>query len=380
VKRSKFTDEQIAFALKQAELGIAVAEVCRKMGISDATFYKWRAKYAGVGSSELRRLRQLAEENRKLKQIVAELSLDKAMLQAVVAKSSLRPSQRRDLVPELMQRFGCSQRNALRIVGLSFSTCRYESRRRDEAALKMRIKEITDTRVHYGYRRVHVMLRREGHQDNVKRVYRLYRAEGLSLRLKRPRRNKAAKLRQPKQIACAINEVWSMDFVADALFDGRKLRMLAVVDCYTRECLAIDVGQSLKGEDVVNTLNRICAERGLPRAIKTDNGSEFISKVMDKWAYERRVELDFSRPGKPTDNARVESFNGRLHQECLNAHWFLSMDDARDKIAAWRTDYNESRPHSALDWATPAEFARNCRLEPAIAIPEEPEVATSERY
>ena len=266
-----------------------------------------------------------------------------------------------------MQRFGCSQRNALRIVGMSCSTYRYESRRRDETALKMRIKEITDTRVHYGYRRVHVMLRREGHQDNVKRVYRLYRAEGLSLRLKRPRRNKAAKLRQPKQIAFGINEVWSMDFVADALFDGRRLRMLTVVDCYTRECLAIDVGQSLKGEDVVSTLNRICAERGLPRAIKTDNGSEFISKAMDKWAYERRVELDFSRPGKPTDNARVESFNGRLRQECLNAHWFLSMDDARGKIAAWRTYYNESRPHSALDWSTPAEFARNCRLEPAIA-------------
>ena len=244
----------------------------------------------------------------------------------------------------------------------------------------MRIKEITDTRVHYGYRRVHVMLRREGHADNVKRVYRLYRAEGLSLRLKRPRRNKAAKLRQPEQFAFAINEVWSMDFVADALFDGRKLRMLTVVDCYTRECLAIDVGQRLKGEDVVNTLNRICAERGLPRAIKTDNGSEFISKIMDKWAYERRVELDFSRPGKPTDNARVESFNGRLRQECLNAHWFLSMENARDKIAAWRTYYNESRPHSALDWATPAEFARNCRLEPAIAIPEKPEVPTSERY
>jgi len=242
--------------------------------------------------------------------------------------------QRRDLVPELMQRFGCSQRKSLRIVGMSCSTYRYESRRCDETALKMRIKEIPDTRLHYGYRRVHVMLRREGYADNVMRVYRLYRVEGLSLRLKRPRRNKAAKLRQPRKIAFAINEVWSMDFVADALFDGRKLRMLTVVDCCIRECLAIDVGQSLKGEDVLHALNRICAERGLPKAIKTDNRSEFISKVMDKWAYEQRVEFDFSRPGKPTDNARVESFNGRLRQECLNAHWFLSMDDAKGKIAA----------------------------------------------
>lgn len=279
-----------------------------------------------------------------------------------------------------MQRFDCSQRNALRVVGMSCSTYRYESRRRDETALKMRIKEITDTRVHYRYRRVHVMLRREGHQDNVKRVYRLYREQGLSLRLKRPRRNKAAKWRQPKQICTAINELWSMDFVADALFDGRKLRMLTIVDCYTRECLAIEIGQSLKGEDVVEALSKVCAERAVPQAIKTDNGSEFTSKAMDKWAYERGVELDFSRPGKPTDNARVESFNGRLRQECLNAHWFLSMDDARTKIAAWRTYYNESRPHSALEWATPAEFARRCRLQPATAIFEEPEVPTSERY
>lgn len=151
------------------------------------------------------------------------------------------------------------------------------------------------------------MLRRVALPDNVKRVYRLYRAAGLSLRLKRPRRNEAAKLRQPTQLACAINEVWSMDFVGDVLFDGRKLRMLTVLDCYTRECLAIDVGQSLKGDDVVNTLNRICAVRCLPKAIKTDNGSEFISKLIDKCAYERHVELDFSRPGKPTDNARVET-------------------------------------------------------------------------
>ncbi len=215
---------------------------------------------------------------------------------------------------------------------------------RDTTTLKLRIKEITQTRVHCGYRRVHLMLRREGHRDNVKHVYRLYPEKGLSLRLRRPRRNKAAKLRQPIQLAWAINKIWSMNFVANALFDGRKLRMLTVVDCYTRECLAIDVGQSLKGEDVAESLNRICAKRGLPKMIKTDNGSEFISKVMDKWAYERGVELDFSRPGKPTDNARVESFNGRLRQECLNANWFMSLEDARAKIAAWRTYYNESRP------------------------------------
>jgi putative transposase len=279
-----------------------------------------------------------------------------------------------------MQRFGCSQRQVLRIVRMSASTYLYVSQRKDESVLKARIKEITDTRVHYGYRRVHVMLRREGHMDNVKRVYRLYREEGLSLRLKRPRRNKAAQRRQPKQLAHAINEIWSMDFVADALFDGRKLRMLTVVDLFTRECLAIDVGQSLKGEDVVRVLTAITYARGVPRTIKSDNGSEFISKVMDKWAYGRGVELDSCRPGKPTDNANVESFNGRLRQECLNASWFMSLDDTRGKIEAWRQYYNESRPHSSLDWTTPAEFARRCRQLPATKISEEPEISTSERY
>jgi len=237
----------------------------------------------------------------------------------------------------------------------------YRSHRRDDTVVRQRIKEIATTRVHYGYQRVYVMLRREGFKDNHKRVRRIYREQGLSLRSKRPKRNKSAALRQPKQTVTAINQIWSMDFVADALFDGRKLRTLTVVDNYTRESLAIDVGQSLKGEDVVMTLSRIVTTRGLPATIKVDNGSEFISKVMDKWAYENGVEIDFSRPGRPTDNAKIESFNGRFRQECLNQHWFLSLEDARTKIEAWRTDYNESRPHSALGWQTPAEFARQAR-------------------
>jgi putative transposase len=255
----------------------------------------------------------------------------------------------------------------------------YKSRARDSSMLLMRIREIAATRVHYGYRRVHVMLQREGFKDNHKRVYRLYREEGLSLRLKRPKRNKSARLRQPKHEVTAINQIWSMDFVADALFDGRRLRALTVVDNYTRESLAIEVGQSLKGEDVVNTLNRIATKRGLPSIIKVDNGSEFISKVMDKWAYECGIELDFSRPGKPTDNAKVESFNGRLRQECLNAHWFLSLEDARRKIDEWRQYYNETRPHSALQWATPAEFARQARKNALSGRPKEPEFSILDR-
>jgi putative transposase len=266
------------------------------------------------------------------------------------------------------------------VLSISRSVYFYKSIARDSTALLMRIREITTVRVHYGYRRVHVLLKREGWSDNHKRVYRLYRAEGLSLRHKRPRRNKSARLRQPICTASAPNEIWSMDFVSDALFDGRRLRALTIVDNYTREALAIEVGQSLKGEDVVRTLDRIRADRGVPGAIKVDNGSEFISKAMDHWAYEHQVELDFSRPGKPTDNAKIESFNGRLRQECLNAHWFLSLEDARRKIEAWRRDYNEVRPHTALQWATPAEFARRSGLQPATAGSQKPEISTSDRF
>jgi putative transposase len=277
-----------------------------------------------------------------------------------------------------MERFGASMRKACAVIKLSRVVYLYKSNARDNSALVMRMKEITQTRVHYGYRRVHVMLRREGFRDNHKRVYRLYREQGWSLRQKRPKRNKAAQLRQPKKLALHINQIWSMDFVADNLFDGRKLRMLTVVDCYTRESLDIHVDQSLKGEDVVRVLNNIVAIRGKPMTIKTDNGSEFISKVMDKWAYERGIELDFSRPGKPTDNAMVESFNGRLRQECLNEHWFMSLQDARHKIEAWRSFYNEERPHSALDWKTPKEFALKNGSKPCLQNNKEPDLLTSE--
>ncbi len=267
-------------------------------------------------------------------------------------------------------------RKACAAIEISREVYLYRSVGRDNTALVMRMKEITHTRVHYGYRRVHVMLRREGFKDNHKRVYRLYKEQGMSLRHKRPRRNKAAQLRQPKAIAQQINQIWSMDFVADNLFDGRKLRMLTVVDCFSRESLSIHVGQSLKGEDVVRVLDAIVNERGKPQTIKSDNGSEFISKAMDKWAYERGVELDFSRPGKPTDNAMVESFNGRLRQECLNEHWFMSLEDARDKIEGWRRHYNESRPHSALNWRTPEEFVKEMRAKPDLS---QPEIPTSKR-
>jgi putative transposase len=229
----------------------------------------------------------------------------------------------------------------------------------------MRIRDIAQTRMRYGYYRVYFLLRREGCVVNHKRIYRLYREDGLSLGLKRPRRHISAVQWERQPAATAANELWAMDFVSDALFDGRRLRALTVVHAFTCEALAIEVAQGIKREQVVEAMTRIATVRGAPRAIRVDNGPEFILKVLDRWAYENSVKLEFSRPGKPTDNAFVESFNGRLRDECLNTHWFLSLDDTRSKIQAWRRDYNECRPHTSLGWKTPAEFASSAGVNPA---------------
>ena len=251
-----------------------------------------------------------------------------------------------------------SIRRACRALPVERSTYHYRSRRTGQAVLTKRIKEIAQTRVRYGYRRIHVLLQREGWSVNAKRVWRLYREEGLQLRNKSPKRRVKAKLRDDRSAATAANQVWAMDFVHDQLFDGRKIRALTVIDTFTRLSPTIEVRQNWRGSDVVAALDRAAAELGYPKTIRLDNGPEFISKDLDLWAFVHDVTLDFSRPGKPTDNAFIESFNGKFRSECLNANWFLSLDEARQKCEAWRRDYNEVRPHSAIGNQVPAALHR----------------------
>jgi putative transposase len=265
------------------------------------------------------------------------------------------------LVRHLLDAYQVSERRACKVAKVHRSLFRYQSQADDQAFLRKRIREIAAVRVRYGYLRIHVLLRREGWHVNHKRVYRLYCLEGLHLRHKRPRRHVSAAHRVERPLAGQPNESWSMDFVSDALFDGRRLRALTVIDNFTRESLAIEVDQGITGKQVVAVLEQVSQPRGLPERIFLDNGPEFVSKALDLWAYEHGVTLDFSRPGKPTDNAMIESFNGRFRDECLNVNWFLSLEDAKSKIEAWRLDYNDSRPHSSLGDQTPREFAR-CHL------------------
>lgn len=191
---------------------------------------------------------------------------------------------------------------------------------------------------------------------NPKRIYRLYRYQGLQMRLKPPRRRVSIKVRKEPVPAYKKNACWSMDFVTDELFNGRRIRILTIVDNFTRENLCARAKTHFKGVDVAEALEEVIKIHGAPESIKVDNGPEFISKEVDLWAYSRGVKLDFSRPGKPTDNAFIDSFNGRFRQECLNQPWFLSMEDATSKIEEWRTDYNEVRPHSSLGGRSPKEF------------------------
>jgi putative transposase len=249
------------------------------------------------------------------------------------------------------------RRRACGLACLNRSTLYYKHRGRDWRALLLRMKELALARPRYGYRRLQILLRREGFHANHKVVHRLYQQEGLGLRTKR-RRKHVARTRVPLPMPSRPNERWSIDFVSDALADGSRFRALTVIDNYSRECLAIEVARSLPSHAVIAVLSRIVTERGKPLAITLDNGTEFTSNVFDAWAYEQRIALDFIQPGKPVQNAFVESFNGSFRDECLNAHWFTSLDDARTVIAAWRDDYNSQRPHSALDDLAPMQYVQ----------------------
>ncbi len=281
--------------------------------------------------------------------------------------------RKRKVADRLRAAYQVSTRRACDVVLLARSSYHYRSIADGQDQLRIRIRDIAQARVHYGYRRVTIQLRREGWCVNHKRVYRLYTEQCLAMKRAKPRRSRGSKRRSDRPKATGVNQVWAMDFVADQLFDGKRIRVLTLIDTYSRECLALTVGQSLKGADVVRVLEGIRRRRGVPQTICVDNGSEFVSKVMDLWSYSQGVRLDFSRPGKPTDNAMIESFNSRFRQECLNEHWFLSLADAREIIEAWRMDYNRERPHSALGNLTPQAFARTAprlRKAPLSSAPE----------
>lgn len=262
----------------------------------------------------------------------------------------------------LIAAYKIDTRRACRLLKMHRSMFYYKSHSRDQQALlRIRLRDLAAVHVRYGYMRLCVLLRREGWKVNHKRIYRIYTEEGLAVRTKK-RKKLVSKVRVARPVATNPNERWSMDFVSDSLHDGRRFRDLTLVDQFSRESPAIEVGRSIPGSQVVAVLERLAITTGLPKIITVDNGPEFTGRALDEWAHRNGIKLDYSRPGKPTDNAYIESFNGRLRQECLDQHWFSSLEDAKIKIETWRIDYNEQRPHSSLGDQTPRAYAKNWQL------------------
>jgi putative transposase len=277
-------------------------------------------------------------------------------------------SARRAAVVEARTRHaGVSERHACVLVGCALSSQRYRSRRPPQAELRARLHALALERVRWGYRRLHLLLRREGQVVNLKRVYRLYREEGLAVR--RRKRKRVAVARAPQAAPTRLHECWTMDFMSDVLVGGRRYRILNVVERLSRAALASEVDTSLPAARVIGALEEIALVHGYPERIVVDNGSEFRSMALDAWAYAHGVALEFIQPGKPIQNAVIESFNGRMRDELLNQHWWRTLEEARGAVAAYREDYNHVRPHSALGNRTPEEFAATLRsLDSRVAV------------
>ena len=254
----------------------------------------------------------------------------------------------------LLSKYAASERRVCGLMGMAVSSYRYEKQRRDEP-LRTKLVELAREKPRFGYRRLHVLLRRSGERVNHKRLHRIYCEAGL--RIRRKKRKHCVREGKPLVVRTAANQEWALDFAHDAVACGPAIRVLSVVDAYTRECLALEVDTSFASRRVTRVLEAIVAERGVPQAIRCDNGPELTSRHFLAWCVERQIELLHIQPGKPTQNARIESFHGRLRDECLTVSWFQNLFDARRKIAAWRKEYNEERPHSSLGYKTPREFA-----------------------
>ncbi|WP_163957038.1 IS3 family transposase [Sphingomonas insulae] len=356
MKRKQFSEEQIIGILKEAEAGAVVTELCRKHGMSSATYYAWKAKFGGLEVSDAKRLRSLEEENARLKRLLADTMLDNAGLKDLLSKKLVTPAAKRQAVAHLQATLGMSERRACAVVGADRTSMRYRSCRADDGDLRSRLRELAQQRRRFGYRRLHILLRRDGITINRKKTQRLYREEGLTVRRRKGRR-RAGGARAPAPVLALPNQRWSLDFVHDQLVTGRRFRVLNIVDDVTRECLRAVVDTSISGRRVVRELTDLIAERGRPKMIVSDNGTELTSNAVLAWSSDAGVEWHYIAPGKPTQNGFVESFNGRMRDELLNETLFFTVRQARSILARWVDDYNTERPHSSLGYATPAAFA-----------------------
>ncbi|MBS4730541.1 IS3 family transposase [Mycobacterium sp. SM1] len=363
-KRRRHTPDQIIRKLAEGNkllgAGQELSEVCRHLQIAESTWHRWVAQYGGMKASDAKRLKELEAENARLKKMVANQALDIDMLKEIFGGKLLTPNRKRSAVTMLRERFGVSERRACTVVGIHRSTMRLQPAPipDEEAELGAWLRKFSTDRPRWGWRRAAKMARRAGWTANNKRIRRLWREEGLRVVQRRKKKRLTG-------IGVAVgamspirpNVIWAMDFQFDTTADGRTLKMLNVIDEFTREALAIEVDRAIDADGVVDVLDRLALQRGAPCYVRFDNGPEFIAHAVNDWCRFNGTGSLFIDPGSPWQNAWIESFNGRLRDELLNSWRFDSLLEARVIIEDWRRDYNANRPHSAHGELTPAEFA-----------------------
>ncbi|WP_139834154.1 IS3 family transposase [Marivita cryptomonadis] len=359
MKKTRFTEAQIMGVLRQMEGGVPAAELCREHGMSSATLYKWRAKYGGMDASLISEMKAMAEENRRLKRMYADVSMQNDLLKEAPGKKVTGPAQRRELAVKAVAMKGVSIALACRAFGVSETCYRYSPKLDDEnEQIADLLLGLTKAKKTWGFGLCFLYLRNvQGHGWNHKRVYRIYRELELNLRIK-PR--KRLKREKPDELAVpeAPNEVWSMDFMADRLGDGRQFRLLNVLDDFNREGLGIEVDFSLPAERVVRALNRIIEWRGPPGTIRVDNGPEYVSSTLTIWAEKQGITLTYIQPGKPQQNAYVERYNRTVRHEWLDLYIFESIEEVQQIATEWLWSYNHERPNMGNGGMTPAQKLR----------------------
>nr|WP_229802253.1 IS3 family transposase [Pontibacter akesuensis] len=359
MKKTRFTESQIIKALKEHEGGRKAEDICRELNVSRATFYRWKSQYGGMDISEVRRLKELEEENARLKKMFADLSLSHEILKEVINKKGLGLWQQRQLTEEIISDYGLSVARACRLTGLARSQFYYRSRRDDTEVIEA-LQELAAAHPTYGFRKLLAYLRRAGRKWNHKRVYRVYRLLKLNKK-RRGKRRLPARVKQPLVQQTELNSSWSMDFMSDSLASGSRFRTLNVIDDCNREALAIEVASSISSKRVIRTLEQLIDWRGKPAAIRVDNGPEFTSADFTGWCSEKEINVQYIQPGKPMQNGFIERFNGSYRREVLDAYLFLEMEEVRELTEQWVEEYNTKRPHEALGNLTPSEWPLRSR-------------------